>query len=106
VPAPFTVVFASEAAEEVATIVAWWRTHRLAAPTLFQDELRHALIKVATFPTMGPSLRVRGGAMVRGLVLPRSGYIVLYDLDTDASLIQVLRVRHGKRRPLRRLKRR
>lgn len=83
-PASFTVVFASEAAAEVTTIAAWWRTHRTAAPTLFQDELRQALIKVATFPAIGASVRVHGGASVRGLVLPRSGYVVLYDVDVDA----------------------
>jgi plasmid stabilization system protein ParE len=95
------VVFAAEAAAEVIAITAWWVKHRTAAPGLFQAELREALVKIATYPEIGARSRVKGGADVRGFTLRRAGYVVFYDVDRVAEAIQVLRVRHGKRRPVR-----
>lgn len=104
--AAYAVVFAAEAATEVLKIAAWWHEHRPAAPTLFEDELRRALAKAASYPAIGAVVRPRRGPSARALVLQRSGYVVIYDVDEEASVIQVLRVRHGRRRPLARLKRR
>jgi plasmid stabilization system protein ParE len=96
------VVFAREAAAEVTAITAWWRQNRLAAAGLFQQELKRALLNIATFPELGVLAKMPADPDVRAIVLPRTGYVVFYDVDHRASEIQVVRVRHGKRRPLKR----
>jgi plasmid stabilization system protein ParE len=102
VAAPYLVVFAPEAAAEVTEIAAWWHKHRLAAPGLFQQELKQVLLNVAAFPEIGVRAKLPADPDVRAVVLRRTGYVVFYDIDHAASEIQVLRVRHGKRRPLKR----
>lgn len=94
------MVFAAEAAAEVIAIAAWWAKHRT-APGLFHAELRAALMKIATYPEIGARSRVRGSADVRVFTLRRTGHVVFYDVGRVAKTIQVLRVRHGKRRPVR-----
>ena len=51
--AAYTVFLAAEAAAEVSAIVAWWRKNRPAAPSLFQDELKQALLNIAARPGIG-----------------------------------------------------
>jgi plasmid stabilization system protein ParE len=102
VAASYLVVFAPEAAAEVTAIVAWWRKHRLAAPGLFQQELKQALLNIAAFPEIGVRAKMPADPDVRAVLLRRTGYVVFYDVDHAASEIQVVRVRHGKRRPLKR----
>lgn len=99
---PYRVVFAPEAAGEVTEIAAWWHKHRLAAPRLFQQELRQALLHAAAFPELGARGKLPADPDVRALVLQRTGYMVFYDVDHHAAEIQILRVRHSKRRPLKR----
>jgi plasmid stabilization system protein ParE len=101
--AGFSVELAAEAAQELATITTWWSKHRLAAPTLFLDELRQVLSKVALSPEMGVIARIPGAGSARVLRLRRSGYMLLYDVDASAKKVIVLRVRHSSRRPLRRV---
>jgi plasmid stabilization system protein ParE len=101
----FAIVFAPEAAIEVTTITVWWRANRPLALDLFQTELRQALLKVAAYPEIGAKARVRAAASIRTIVLQRTGYVVFYDINLTTSTIEVVRVRHGKRRPLARLKR-
>lgn len=101
----FAIAFAPQAVLEVTAITAWWRANRLLAPDLFQAELRHALSRVAEQPEIGALARVRGAASIRTIVLQRPGYVVFDDVNLAASVIEVVRVRHGKRRPLARLQR-
>ncbi|MGE0867536.1 MAG: type II toxin-antitoxin system RelE/ParE family toxin [Kofleriaceae bacterium] len=96
----FTAVIAPEAAAEIGRITAWWRDNRPGAPGLFQRELEQALIKLADHPEIGPRVRLSGATDLRAAVLRRTGYIVVYAVDEDAVRIEVLRVRHGKRRTL------
>ncbi|HET7501756.1 MAG TPA: type II toxin-antitoxin system RelE/ParE family toxin [Kofleriaceae bacterium] len=100
--APYRVVFAPEAATEVTAIAAWWHKNRLAAPRLFQQELKQSLLNIAAFPEIGVRAKMHGDPDVRAIVLRRTGHVVFYDVDHAAAEIQVLRVRHGKRRPLKR----
>lgn len=103
---PFAVVFAPEAAAEVTTIAAWWHKNRRSAPGLFWHELKQALSKIAAQPEIGGRARLRAAPDARAVVLQQTAYVVFYDVDPDASEIHVLRVRHAKRRPLRRAVRR
>lgn len=100
--ASYTVVFAPEAAAEVTAIAAWWHKNRPAAPGLFQQELKQALLNVAAYPEIGVRAKMPADPDVRAVLLRRSSYLVFYDVDHDAMEIQVVRVRHGKRRPLKR----
>lgn len=100
--APYSVVFAPEAAAEVTAIAAWWHKNRLAAPALFQQELKRTLLNIAAFPELGVRAKVPADPDVRAVVLQRTGHVVFYDVDHGASEIHVVRVRHGKRRPLKR----
>ncbi len=100
--ASFTVVFAPEAAAEVTAIAAWWHKNRSAARGLFQQELKQALLNIAAYPEIGVRAKMPADPDVRAVVLRRSGCVVFYDIDLAVSEIQVVRVRHGKRRPLKR----
>ncbi len=100
--APYLVIFAPEAAAEVTAIAAWWHKNRLAAPGLFQQELKQALLNIAAFPELGMRTKMPADPDVRAVVLRRAGYVVFYDVDHAASEIHVVRVRHGKRRLLKR----
>lgn len=100
--ASYTVVFAPEAAAEVIEIEAWWHKNRQAAPALFRQELKHALLNISTYPEIGVRAKMPADPDVRTIVLRRSGYVVFYDIDHHEMEIQVVRVRHGKRRPLKR----
>jgi plasmid stabilization system protein ParE len=102
VEAPYLVVFAPEAAAEVTEIAAWWQKNRLAARGLFQQELKQALLNIAAFPEIGVRAKMPDDPDVRAVMLRRTGYVVFYDIDHAASEIQVVRVRHGRRRPLKR----
>ncbi len=100
--ASYTVVFGPEAAAEVTAIAAWWHKNRPAAPGLFQHELKQALLNIAAYPEIGVRTKLPADPDVRAVMLRRSGYVVFYDIDHAATEIQVVRVRHGKRRPLKR----
>jgi plasmid stabilization system protein ParE len=100
VAAAFTLSIASRAVVEVTTIARWWTKNRPLAPRLFQQELDAALLAIAKQPESAPRLPLRQYLDARAYVLQRTGYLVLYDLDVTARSITVMRVRHGKRRPL------
>jgi len=98
--------FAPRALAEVAAIVRWWRRNRPAAPRLFDDELDAALVTIAAHPEIGPSARLRGHPTGRFFLLRRTGYVVFYLVDVPRDEITVVRVRHVRRRPLARPRRR
>jgi plasmid stabilization system protein ParE len=101
-----TLSFAPRALAEVAAIVRWWRKNRPAAPRLFDDELDAALVAIAAHPEIGPSARLRGHPSGRFYLLRRTGYVVFYLVDVAEGEVTVVRVRHVRRRPLARAKRR
>lgn len=96
------VNIAPRALADVAAIAQWWQKRRLGAPRLFQQELGAALVAIAERPEIGPRIPLRRYPNARSYVLQRTGYVVLYNVDPDAMEVTVVRVRHGKRRPLKR----
>jgi plasmid stabilization system protein ParE len=84
----------------VASIARWWHKNRLSAPRLFQHELDAALLAIAEHPEIGHRLPLHRYPNARSYVLQRSGYVVLYNVDAGTAEVTVVRVRHGKRRPL------
>lgn len=57
--ASYTVFLAAEAAAEFSVTMVWWRKNRPAAPSLFQDELKQALLNIAAH--LGIGARSNGG---------------------------------------------
>jgi plasmid stabilization system protein ParE len=104
--ARYALSFAPRALAEVATIVRWWRRNRPAAPRLFDDELDAALVAIADHPEIGPNARLRGHPSGRFYVLQRTGYVVFYLVDIPGGEVTVVRIRHVRRRPLARGRRR
>ena len=95
------VELAPRALAQVRMVDEWWRQNRLAAPTLFADELANALEileRGALFGVVYPFPLFE----VRRFLLPRSRYHVYYSVDGD--LVKVRAVWHasrGKGPPLR-----
>jgi plasmid stabilization system protein ParE len=100
--AAFAVSIAPRALADVAAIARWWQQNRLGAPRLFLQELDAALLSIAEHPEIGHRLALHRYPNARSFVLQRSGYVVLYNIGPGASEVTVVRVRHGKRRPLKR----
>jgi plasmid stabilization system protein ParE len=100
--AGFAVNIAPRALADVAAVARWWQKNRLGAPRLFQQELDAALCAIAERPEIGPRIPLRRYPNARSYVLQRTGYVVLYNVDPETMQITVVRVRHGKRRPLKR----
>jgi plasmid stabilization system protein ParE len=73
--------FTPDALAEVAAIARWWRRNR-------------------------PHARLRGHPSGRFYLLQRTGYVVFYLADVPRDEITVVRVRHARRRPLARARRR
>jgi plasmid stabilization system protein ParE len=98
--------FAPRALAEVAAIVRWWRRHRPSAPRSFEDDFDAALATIAAYPEIGPHAQVRGYPGGRFYLLRRTGYVVFYLVDEERSEVTIVRVRHVRRRPLARPRRR
>lgn len=95
------VELAPRALAQVRVVDEWWRQNRLAAPTLFADELANALEMLERGVLFGVVYRFPLFE-VRRFLLPRSRYHVYYSFDGD--LVKVRAVWHasrGKGPPLR-----
>jgi plasmid stabilization system protein ParE len=67
----------------------WWRHNRLAAPTLFAEELAKALRLLEEQPVAGRPSPRPGFPRLRALLLPRSRYHLYYEHDAEAELVLV-----------------
>jgi plasmid stabilization system protein ParE len=103
--AGYRVGLLPQAAIDIEAISRWWSRHRLAAPTLFLDELEVALDLISENPEIGRKVGLRSYPSARTYVLRRTGYLVIYNVDVPAEEVAIARVRHGKRRPMPRRKR-
>ena len=88
------VELAPRARAQVRLIDRWWRENRLAAPTLFAEELASALEQLERGVLLGvpypfPLFEVRR------FLLPKSRYHVFYSVDRD--LVKVRSVWHASR---------
>jgi len=77
----------------------WWRRNRPLARLLFDDELDRAIDLACRHPDAGESVVVRGLRGARRLVLPKTGYLLIYRFDEEAQKVVVEQIRSGKRRP-------
>lgn len=88
---------APRAEAQIRRVAAWWREHRLAAPSLFSNELADALELLATNPAWGAPYAERGGVHVRRVLLRRSRYHVYFSYDGARDLVSVRAVWHCSR---------
>lgn len=69
---------APRAVREAERCAAWWREHRPAARTLFEEELRAALDQLRGAPHVGGVYEMVGGREYRRLLMPETRYHVYY----------------------------
>lgn len=81
-----------EADAHVLHTSAWWRTHRPAAPDLFDEELAGAFTLLGRAPDIGRRYKRRGIPGLRRLLLPRTRYHVYYLHDSAKATVIVLAV--------------
>jgi plasmid stabilization system protein ParE len=99
------VITTPRADAEALTIMAWWREHRPAAPYLFEDELGDAFTLLGEHPESGRLAPRPDFPELRRVVLPKTRYYVLYELDAKQGVVWVLSVwsaRRGRQPQLRR----
>lgn len=97
---PFRIGLHPRAAADIDQVARWWSKNRPAAPGLFLDELDRAFMTIAERPEIGRKVALKAYPNARTYVLPRSGHLIIYNVDADSGTVAVARVRHGKRRPL------
>jgi hypothetical protein len=96
----YRVQIAPEALDQIVRIVSWWRRNRRAAPELFSLELERILLLISERPELGRRARGRRIGDARVLLLPRSSYLVFYQVQAEAREVWVVHIRHSRRRPL------
>lgn len=86
------VIVQPEAADQVLVIDSWWRENRLAAPSLFTNELAAALGLLADAPGAGRRYSAREIPGLRRLMLPASRYHVYYVHDSEEGIVYVIAI--------------
>jgi hypothetical protein len=82
---------APRAVREAEKCQRWWRENRLAAPQLFEIELRNALDTIRSAPHLGSVYQVENGREHRRVLMPESRYHVYYRILTPEH-VRVLAV--------------
>jgi plasmid stabilization system protein ParE len=91
-----------EADDQVRVIDNWWQRHRIAAPTLFLDELEAAFSLIGHAPDVGRSYRRSPIVGTRRVLLPRTRYHVYYvQLEGVVLVLAVWHAKRGSGPPLR-----
>src|SRR5262245_30687855 len=96
----FGVRIAHSAMADIEKISRWWHRHRPAAPRLFDRELDRALELLEAHPQSGARAPLKAYRDVRRVVLPRSGYLVIYRVLETEREVWIVRVRSARRRQL------
>jgi plasmid stabilization system protein ParE len=85
------------AAAEIRRASAWWRANRPAVPHALAEDLERAFELVAAQPGIGARARNAKKEAVRRLLLSRTGYYLYYQVNAEASRIEVLALWHSRR---------
>lgn len=94
---PLAVRFTTKAALDFQVAAAWWRTNRLAAPQLFEQEVAASLELLASAPSAGAASSDARLADVRRCYLRATRYWLYYRVRDGASSLDVLRIWHASR---------
>ena len=92
-----TVRITDEAAEQAMTMDDWWRSNRLAAPSLFAREFKNAVSLLGVAPGAGQRFKRSSVPGVRRLVLPRTRNLLFYLFDRNSETVHILAVWGGPR---------
>lgn len=93
----YRVEIAPAAAAQIRDAAAWWFMHRPEARYSMEGEVEAALEGLGEHPRRGLRMSTRGRPLFQ-LVLARVGYRLLYDVDDERQLVQVVAFWHGARR--------
>ena len=93
----YHVELAPEALAHVEAIHAWWLDHRPASPALFVDEFTAAFELLEHSPRVGRRYLAGPGNEMRRLPLPRTRYLVYYDIDEPGLAVRIHAVWHMSR---------
>jgi plasmid stabilization system protein ParE len=100
--ARFEIRVAPSAMADIQKISRWWVKNRSASPRLFDRELDAILDLLEVHPEIGRRVQLKAYGEVHMIVLRRSQYVVVYRIVEQDHAVWIVRVRHGRRRPLRR----
>jgi plasmid stabilization system protein ParE len=78
--------FSLRAKRHIRDAAIWWRTNRLAAPDLFDEELLHALEMIELFPDAVERARTRRFPNARVKTLPETGHLLIYRRETKSRV--------------------
>jgi plasmid stabilization system protein ParE len=93
----YEVLVAARAEAEIRTIDAWWRENRQDAPSLFVEELRGAIERLAATPMLGVAYAAPRPSGVRRLLLRRTRCHVYFTVEDARPLVIVRAVWHASR---------
>jgi plasmid stabilization system protein ParE len=82
--------------QQIEEIDAWWHQHREAAPLLFREELREAILLIEANPELGTPY-LRASKLYRWVLLPKTRYILYYEFDKDAGVLAVTTLWNARR---------
>ena len=90
------IAFHPRAIEDAATIDAWWKENRRAAPELFMSELEEIVALVAASPTLGSQAEAEDELPgLRRALMRRTRYHVYYRVVGET--LEVLAIWHSAR---------
>jgi plasmid stabilization system protein ParE len=87
----------SQARQDIATAVAWWRANRPFATTRLEDELETSLRRLEELPFIGPPAADVRLAGFRRLSLLETRYFIYYRVNEVRGQVEVLRLWHMSR---------
>jgi plasmid stabilization system protein ParE len=91
------VRFEEQAVAQIRAAHAWWQANRLAAPSLFADEIANVVARLRADELAGTPYHSRSVHGVRRVLCPRTRYHVYYVIDEDLEAAVILAVWGGMR---------
>ena len=101
-PAPYRIVLANLAVSDLDVIFAYLAQYSQRTATVMIGKVLKSIQSLENFPyrnVVSPQ-PPRVKTPVRSL--PVKPYVIFFRVDEEESIVRILRVRHGKRKPLRR----
>ena len=85
--------YSPQAKQDLVNIVAYINLHNRAAAKRVRESIRRSLGLLKSFGELG-RMQDEG---VRKVIEPRFGYLIYYDLDKTANVVNVVTIQHPKR---------
>ena len=73
-----------------------WRTGPSAEPDLFTSELERALELISAMPLSYERARSRRFKNARRAVMQKTGFLILYEVQSKRKIIRILDIIHGR----------